>query len=245
MFSPTLGRFVSTDPTGFQAGDVNLYRFVGNDPPNLTDPSGLAAPDKHTIPVDTIKAMEKAWADSKHGTPNFGERGIGYYVTMDGKLIDRPGTVSKDGKMWIPDGGEKGEKMIGSFHTHPYADEKSIGISFSAGDVVALLKGHKNWSETYSYVMAGDTIYLLIVQDSAMAKALTAQDFTKLMDAYERKFRELRGTKDKPLNSFRDSVEGALQSILPGTGLAYYKVEKGKDNKFPTEMKLICDGTKQ
>ncbi len=41
MYSPTLGRFFSTDPIGFAAGDVNLYRYVGNDPLNRTDPSGL------------------------------------------------------------------------------------------------------------------------------------------------------------------------------------------------------------
>lgn len=41
MFSPTLGRFVTKDPIGFQAGDVNLYRYVGNDPVNETDPTGL------------------------------------------------------------------------------------------------------------------------------------------------------------------------------------------------------------
>jgi len=41
MYSPTLGRFVTTDPIGFQAGDVNLYRFVENNPANMVDPSGL------------------------------------------------------------------------------------------------------------------------------------------------------------------------------------------------------------
>ncbi|MBN2653812.1 MAG: RHS repeat-associated core domain-containing protein [Nitrospirae bacterium] len=28
------GRFVSKDPIGFSAGDVNLYRYVGNNPVN-------------------------------------------------------------------------------------------------------------------------------------------------------------------------------------------------------------------
>ncbi|MBI1917741.1 MAG: hypothetical protein HYS12_23855 [Planctomycetes bacterium] len=32
---------VSDDPLGFVAGDTNLYRYVGNSPPNHTDPSGL------------------------------------------------------------------------------------------------------------------------------------------------------------------------------------------------------------
>ncbi|MBN2653814.1 MAG: RHS repeat-associated core domain-containing protein [Nitrospirae bacterium] len=35
------GRFVSKDPIGFNAGDVNLYRYVGNNPANRTDPEGL------------------------------------------------------------------------------------------------------------------------------------------------------------------------------------------------------------
>jgi uncharacterized protein RhaS with RHS repeats len=41
MYSPTLGRFISNDPIGFQGGDMNLYRFVENNPANATDPSGL------------------------------------------------------------------------------------------------------------------------------------------------------------------------------------------------------------
>ncbi len=41
MFSPTLGRWTQNDPIEFEAGDPNLYRFVGNNPTNMTDPSGL------------------------------------------------------------------------------------------------------------------------------------------------------------------------------------------------------------
>lgn len=43
VFSPTLGRFVTSDPIGFRAGDTNLYRYVGNSPGGNTDPSGLLA----------------------------------------------------------------------------------------------------------------------------------------------------------------------------------------------------------
>jgi len=40
-YSPTLGRWTSLDPLRYAAGDVNLYRPVGNDPINRLDPSGL------------------------------------------------------------------------------------------------------------------------------------------------------------------------------------------------------------
>ncbi len=41
MFSPNLGRWMTMDPIGYEAGDENLYRYVGNDPVNGLDPSGL------------------------------------------------------------------------------------------------------------------------------------------------------------------------------------------------------------
>jgi RHS repeat-associated protein len=39
FYSPALGRFLQTDPVGYQS-DLNLYAYVGNDPVNLTDPTG-------------------------------------------------------------------------------------------------------------------------------------------------------------------------------------------------------------
>jgi RHS repeat-associated protein len=39
MYSPTLGRFLQTDPIGY-AGGTNLHAYVGNDPVNRLDPQG-------------------------------------------------------------------------------------------------------------------------------------------------------------------------------------------------------------
>ena len=40
MYSPVLGRFLQADPIGVRGG-INLYGYVGNDPLNAVDPSGV------------------------------------------------------------------------------------------------------------------------------------------------------------------------------------------------------------
>jgi RHS repeat-associated protein len=46
-YDPQAGRWDSEDPTGFTAGDSNLYRYVANDPTNATDPTGEYEIDVH------------------------------------------------------------------------------------------------------------------------------------------------------------------------------------------------------
>ena len=49
-YNPAVGRWMSQDPSGFEAGDSNLYRYVGNWAVRGSDPSGLATLDFEPAP---------------------------------------------------------------------------------------------------------------------------------------------------------------------------------------------------
>jgi len=63
-YDPKIGRFLSEDPQGFDAGDVNLTRYVGNSPWNYTDPSGMTRSSplsSITAPLASYKGDEPSW----------------------------------------------------------------------------------------------------------------------------------------------------------------------------------------
>jgi RHS repeat-associated protein len=62
-YDPSTGRFISEDPIGFQGG-VNLYGYVGNNPLNANDASGLV--ESNLIPgYGQIKAAYKWFTANK------------------------------------------------------------------------------------------------------------------------------------------------------------------------------------
>ena len=61
LYSPSLGRWLSNDPLGFDAGDQNWYRSIGNNPGNGLDPWGL---EKIMITADAFipnKMLDEPW----------------------------------------------------------------------------------------------------------------------------------------------------------------------------------------
>jgi RHS repeat-associated protein len=54
MYSPTLGRFMQTDPIGYGDG-MNMYAYVGNDPVNWVDPTGLQVCSSNWIDTFVVR----------------------------------------------------------------------------------------------------------------------------------------------------------------------------------------------
>lgn len=58
-YDPTIGRWISRDPLGFDAGDGNLYRYIKNQSQTQTDPSGLSMFALGNSALDDVVAKAK------------------------------------------------------------------------------------------------------------------------------------------------------------------------------------------
>ncbi|WP_228488064.1 RHS repeat-associated core domain-containing protein [Rhodocyclus gracilis] len=89
-YDPAIGRFISEDPKGFDAG-INFYAYVGNNPTNANDPSGLEAylgakpisgfPDKKIAPHHTVIVLIPSNPSEFANRTGWKDLGNGYIIS--------------------------------------------------------------------------------------------------------------------------------------------------------------------
>jgi RHS repeat-associated protein len=99
-YDPTIGRFISEDPMGFNGGDVNFYAYVGNNPLGYIDPSGYARKPGKTPNNRWPKPPSNACGNKPKWNPAGYWEGNGRRLTWDdrshGTGVDR-GTGQQGG----------------------------------------------------------------------------------------------------------------------------------------------------
>ena len=93
MYDATLGRFLQRDPTGFAAGDVDLYEYASDNPSLYVDPSGLDCCCKKD-PEDCYLKYSTSWLTIAIGKTT--NKGKGYEQEFHKKY--KVALVSKSGK---------------------------------------------------------------------------------------------------------------------------------------------------
>jgi RHS repeat-associated protein len=140
-YDSKVGRFISEDPIGFSAGDTNLYRYVGNNSTNYTDPSGqilanLGAGLLNVVVDAGLQLLTKGEIDDVGSLGvSFATGFIGYGLAdKAGKLLSASRSVGQIATKY---------KYATSIATNAFADG-GVGAVVQVGSNVVT---GKNWSD--------------------------------------------------------------------------------------------------
>jgi RHS repeat-associated protein len=205
----------------FDPNNLSLYTYGGLNPLRVTDLDGRSKRDVERIVKAIHRTMNKAWADGfkKDGTVE--ERG-GVILAAGKKVLVRK-AEGESGSIHFDMNVEKDEKLVGTFHTHPYSrsERGHKAVTFSGQDIDNMGDGSQG---SYKFIEAGTRRYAIEVTD--MKKF---QDFAKNSDIkqiWQDGFDKARSKKGFVLANLA-GVKAVVRS--KDSGLKFYmSVDKAK-----------------
>jgi len=149
VYSPGLGRFLQTDPIGFRAKDVNLYRYVGNNFVNAVDAFGLAWTE-----VSGTAKFVKIWSITQK---DWEKSGSNFQSLVTGVNVTWEATVSVKCKCGSKEKTAQGQRIF------------SKELTFDDGGVPAVdpnenperIPTPKSWFEAIGEIISGGTPELI------------------------------------------------------------------------------------
>jgi RHS repeat-associated protein len=151
-YDPKIGRWLSEDPIGFAGDPSNLYRYVGNGPTNVVDPSGLDAPgDLIKCIINATNEINYIGEEDSVRNPDFWEER--QQVDKQGKpIFNKDGTPAT---AWFLKPPFTKERMIEALKdltkSKDANDPKRNEMYCKRASSIAVLKGFMDYFSTQKY----------------------------------------------------------------------------------------------